>query len=350
MLKHRSLRYTLILAVTVVVCLPLVGQVVRKSANRSADESRTAAAAEDGNTNPVPEPLAPPATRPTSRPTSVDPARIVLKVGDEKITAGEFEGFVADLPPQRAAQVLARPDGRRRLAEQIVMLKVVADEAQRRMAEAAPRDRLTYQQALMQAMTNLLAADTVEDQKFFNSHRTYFDKLKARHILIATDDSVVPGKKLSDDEARTKAQLLKKRLDQGEDFAKLAKAESDDVRSGAEGGDLGSVYRGMMVPPFEQALFALKKGEISEPVRTPFGYHIIQLLDKETSTYDQAREKVVQKRFETLLEDLKARQPADLDEVYFGKAPVAPTTQPTTQPATKPASTQAIAPTPSVAK
>jgi parvulin-like peptidyl-prolyl isomerase len=239
---------------------------------------------------------------------------------------------LAEIPPQQAAKILARPDGRRRIADEIVTLKLVADEAQRRMNTGTGKERLTYQQALMQALTNQLAADTVGDQKFFNDHRAYFDQVKARHILVATEDSVVPGKKLSDAAAKAKAEDIKKRLDAGGDFAKIAKAESDDVASGAEGGDLGSVSRGMMVPPFEQALFALKKGQVSEPVRTPFGYHIIQLLDQVPASYDNVRPQIVQRRFELLLDDLRSKEPAELDEAYFGKKPA-----PATQPATKPA-------------
>ncbi len=168
------------------------------------------------------------------------------------------------------------------------------------------------------------------------STAAYFDKLKARHILIATEGSAVPGKKLSDAAAKAKADDIKRRLDAGGDFAKIAKEESDDVQSGAEGGDLGPVSRGMMVPPFEEALFALKKGEISEPVRTPFGWHVIQLLDKTPATYDSSRQQVVQRRFEMLLDDLKSKEPAELDDAYFGKKAGTPTTRPATQPTTEP--------------
>lgn len=330
-MKQRPMRVILVVLVTVAVCMPLIAKVSRKAAKPPADAVRTVA--DDTDTNPIPAPE--PATKPTTVP-AVDSSKVVLTVGGEKITAGEFNGFIADLPPQQTAQILARPDGRRRVAEQIVMLKVVSDEATRRMGEGTIKDRLAYQQALMQAMTNVLAADAVEDQKFFNDHRSFFDKLKARHILIATEGSAVPGKKLSDAAARAKAEDIKKRLDAGGDFAKIAKEESDDVQSGAEGGDLGAVYRGMMVPPFEQALFALKKGQISEPVRTPFGYHIIQMLDKTPATYDGARQQVVQRRFEILLDELKSKQPAELDEAYFGKKPGMPATKPSTEPTTEP--------------
>lgn len=95
---------------------------------------------------------------------------------------------------------------------------------------------------------------------------------QARHILIAVeagaDDSV----------ARKTIENLRQRVDNGEDFSKLAEDFSQDPGSAKQGGKLGSVTRGMMVEPFEKALFALPKvGAVSEPVRSPFGWHLIAL-------------------------------------------------------------------------
>src|SRR5207245_10191760 len=83
-----------------------------------------------------------------------------------------------------------------------------------------------------------------------------------------------------EDKARTKVADVIRRAKAGGDFAKLAKDNSEDPGSASNGGDLGWVRRGEMVPQFEQALFAVKKGEISpEPVRTSFGFHAIKVLD-----------------------------------------------------------------------
>lgn len=69
------------------------------------------------------------------------------------------------------------------------------------------------------------------------------------------------------------------RLKKGESFANLAKELSIDKGSGKRGGDLGSFGRGMMVKPFEEAAFKLEKGQLSEPVKTEFGYHVIKRVD-----------------------------------------------------------------------
>lgn len=100
------------------------------------------------------------------------------------------------------------------------------------------------------------------------------EERNAAHILIATSD------KVSDAQAKAKIEALAKQVAAGGDFAALAKASSQDPGSAVNGGDLGYAGRGMFVPEFEQALFALAKpGEVSPVVKSPFGYHLIKLLD-----------------------------------------------------------------------
>jgi parvulin-like peptidyl-prolyl isomerase len=89
------------------------------------------------------------------------------------------------------------------------------------------------------------------------------EQVWARHILVETEEE---------------AQAIYDQLKEGEDFAELAKELSKDTGSGAVGGDLGWFGKGAMVAPFEEAAFSLEIGEISEPVKSDFGYHIIQVL------------------------------------------------------------------------
>ncbi|WP_152222655.1 SurA N-terminal domain-containing protein [Pseudomonas sp. SCB32] len=97
----------------------------------------------------------------------------------------------------------------------------------------------------------------------------------AAHILIEVND------KQNDQQAKAKIDEIKARLAKGEDFAKLAKEQSNDVGSAANGGDLGYASRGVYDPAFEEALYALKKDEVSAPVKTPYGWHLIKLLGVE---------------------------------------------------------------------
>ncbi|MDD0844030.1 SurA N-terminal domain-containing protein [Pseudomonas sp. Gutcm_11s] len=99
------------------------------------------------------------------------------------------------------------------------------------------------------------------------------EQRRGAHILLEVND------KLSDEQAKAKLDEVAERLKQGEDFAKLAKEVSQDPGSASTGGDLGFAGPGVYDPEFEQALYALKKGEVSTPVRTAFGWHLIKLLD-----------------------------------------------------------------------
>jgi peptidyl-prolyl cis-trans isomerase C len=269
-----------------------------------------------------PTPAAAPVTQP-----AVDPNLVIATVGDEKITAGDFNNLIADLPPEMQTQLLARPDGKRRLVDELINMKLLSDEATRRKLDEEPKIRVQLQQVLAQALMQSLGDDPAGDEKFFNDNKSYFEQVNARHILIATGDSVVPSAhKLTDAQALAKAQQIKARLVKGEDFATIAKEESDDTSSGAQGGDLGVVTRGKMVP-FEAAVFALKKDQISDPVRTQFGYHIIQATtDKTAPSFADAKPRVEQRRFEVFMEQLKKQTPPHYDEAFFGDS--SPTTQP----------------------
>jgi peptidyl-prolyl cis-trans isomerase SurA len=96
----------------------------------------------------------------------------------------------------------------------------------------------------------------------------------ARHILIRTTAIV------SDTEARLRLSRLRERIVNGEDFATLAKANSDDPLSASEGGDLGWINPGQMIQAFEKAMNDLAEGDLGEPVRTQFGWHLIQVVER----------------------------------------------------------------------
>lgn len=119
-----------------------------------------------------------------------------------------------------------------------------------------------------------------------------------RHILIKTDQFI------DDEMARHRLQLIKQRLKEGSDFASLAEAYSDDTASAVKGGDLGWITPEVVVPPFAHAIETLPIGQISDPVQTPFGWHIIQVLErkKRDDTLEfrrkKARETLVRRKTE----------------------------------------------------
>jgi len=110
-------------------------------------------------------------------------------------------------------------------------------------------------------------------------------KTRARHILIK------PTEVLTDEEALEKLRALRNRIESGEDFATVARAHSDDKGSAIKGGDLGWVQPGVLVPAFEEAMSKLAIGQISEPVQTSFGWHLIQVQERQQSNDSEEFEK-----------------------------------------------------------
>ena len=100
------------------------------------------------------------------------------------------------------------------------------------------------------------------------------NQTKVRHILVK------PSEIMTDDEARDLAAELKARVLAGEDFGELAKEYSEDIGSAQEGGELGWTSPGQMVPEFDAAMRATSVGEISDPVRSQFGWHILEVTDR----------------------------------------------------------------------
>lgn len=104
----------------------------------------------------------------------------------------------------------------------------------------------------------------------------------ARHILVKTNEIV------GDNEARNRLRQLKERIENGADFAELARLHSDDI-SARKGGDLGWLSPGDTVPEFERAMDSLQPGELSDPIQTPFGWHLIQVLKRRDQDVTQER-------------------------------------------------------------
>ncbi|MGD8572859.1 MAG: SurA N-terminal domain-containing protein [Gammaproteobacteria bacterium] len=138
------------------------------------------------------------------------------------------------------------------------------------------------------------------------------EERRTRHILITLDPE---ASEEQIQEAKQKAQDIRKQLEEGADFAELAKKYSEDPGSAEQGGDLGFFGKGSLDPAYEEAMFALKKGEISEPVLSAFGYHIIKLdeiREQKSKSFEEVkptlieeyRKNIAQRRFFDLSEKL----------------------------------------------
>jgi parvulin-like peptidyl-prolyl isomerase len=170
---------------------------------------------------------------------------------------------------------------------------------------------------LRDAVAGAIEPTDQELSAYLEEHREEYDtpeQVHARHILIRIEENAPEA-----EVAQAKKQLddIKKELENGADFAELAQKHSQDPGSAPNGGDLGFFSRGQMVPEFEEATFALEPGQVSDPVRTQYGFHLIKVEEKKPAEHPelaQIRERVLQdyieaereKRFETWYKALKA--------------------------------------------
>lgn len=140
--------------------------------------------------------------------------------------------------------------------------------------------RVEYVTLTLDSLMSQIAIDPAEVKKYYDEHRGQFEtkqERQASHVLIAVDAAASAEDKKK---ARAKAEELYQQLKQKPDrFAEFAKQHSQDPGSAANGGDLGYFGRGTMPKPFEEAVFGMKEGEISPPVETQYGFHIIRLVN-----------------------------------------------------------------------
>lgn len=251
--------------------------------------------------------------------------KVVAKVDGITITERDLELASEDLG-ERIAQL---PDDRKRdeLINFLVDLKLGAKAAQAAKVAEGPefaarlayyRDKVLLDEYLTREAKK--AATPEAAQKLFDETvkaMTPEEEVHARHILV-------------EDEAKAKDAAA--RVKKGEDFAKVAAELSKDPGSGKEGGDLGWFTKERMVPQFAEAAFKLQKGQISEPVQTQFGWHVIKVEDKRSKPLPKFDE--VKPQINQYLER-KAQQ--DIVLALREKAKIERLDKPAEKPADKPA-------------
>ncbi len=171
-------------------------------------------------------------------------------------------------------------------------------DAHREEFKTDPQVRLKYILFSRKAVENSVNATGQEIKEYFQDHPGEFhvpEARKAAHILL----KVPEGANATQVEAvKSQAEDLVKRLKAGESFAELAKKYSQDPGSAENGGELGFFRKGQMVKPFDEKVFSMKEGQISEPVRTRFGFHIIRLekiRPERDKTLQEVRQQIAEK-------------------------------------------------------
>lgn len=189
-------------------------------------------------------------------------------------------------------------------------------QANKARFEVPPQIRVKYVKVEPKNLESQIEPREEDIEDYYQTKIADFNvkkKYKASHILTHLKPSDIEGdfpekekQKKADEEAKQKSMELLERINKGADFGEVAKKHSDDPASGANGGSLGEFPKGTMVSAFEKALDKLKPGEISEPVLSPFGYHIIKLEDVKEQRIKPLTE--VKEEIIKTLKGIKARQ------------------------------------------
>ena len=224
------------------------------------------------------------------------------------------------VPEPALEQLLRLQYQQRRLAYFLVAAAALTteepiDEAAVEAYYQENQSRFAIPEQVRVAYLELAAADLLDEvevdeetlRRLYEERRADFmveEERRARHILVAVPEDAGED---ADRAAREKAQEILQRLQSGESFEELAKTLSDDPASAKDGGDLGYFGRGVMPKPFEERVFTMQVGEISEPVRTRFGYHVIELTDIRPAhgrSFEEVRDVLEREYREQRAEDL----------------------------------------------
>lgn len=245
--------------------------------------------------------------------------KVLAKVDGKEITQADLSFMKSNLSPQVAQQFLG-PEGEKHLLNELINQKLLLlDALDKKMDTEAEflseleklKENLLTQYAVKKVIDSTVVSDD-EAKKFYDENPEFFvspEQIRASHILVEDEE---------------KANELHSKIESGEDFAAIA-AECSTCPSAAAGGDLNYFSRGQMVPEFEDAAFELEIGAVSKPVKTQFGYHIIQLTDKKepvahdfTSVYPNIIQNLTaQKQQETymkFIDSLKSNHKVEISE------------------------------------
>ena len=214
----------------------------------------------------------------------MDKSRVLATVNGKEITDRDVFNLLNQLAPQTAAQFRS-PEGIKQLADELVHQELLYLDAIEKGFDKEEEFLLELERVkanvLKQYAINKLFSEIVvaeeEIERFYEENKKYFtnpEAVRASHILV---------------EDEKQAEDILKEIEEGLSFEEAAEKYSS-CPSKSNGGDLGEFTRGKMVPEFEEAAFSMEEGEISQPVKTQFGYHIIKLISKKEASIKSLEE------------------------------------------------------------
>lgn len=275
------------------------------------------------------EPTQAPAVTP---PPPVSPDTVVAEVDGKKITAAEMDKIISGLAPADQTTIRARPQ---LLSNVFLMQRLVQDAEKAGIDKQSPYKeqldayRLRFlSNAEANVVNNATPVSEEEERAYYKGNPDKFKEVKVRVIYIAynpTPAKTAPdAKKLpTQAEALAKIQDLAKQIQGGADFGKLARENSDDQASAAKDGDFGVVKQDSTYPKeVKDAVFVLKQGEISAPVKQPSGYYLIRAEEINQQSFNEATFRIIpavrQEKFDAWMKALQTQYNVKIESpAYF---------------------------------
>ena len=272
------------------------------------------------------QPSAPPA------PATIAPDTVVAEVGGKKVTAAEVDQLISGLPPQYQQSAHVQPQA----LTQVFMMKHLAEEAEKAgIDKQSPyKEQLEFNRlqilstAELSSINNNIKISEEDKQKYYKDNSDKFKEVKVKVIYVAFNPT--PGKGatsgkqlLTEAEAQQKIMNLRLQVLGGLDFGKVARENSDDQASATKDGDFGAIKGDSSYPEeIKKAVFELKQGEVSPPVRQPNGFYLIRAEEITTQPYDdvqvQINTGVKQERFQEFMRGLQSQYTVKVENpAYF---------------------------------
>ena len=225
------------------------------------------------------------------------PDQAVIAVFDDgvKFTMGDFKKIFAILPPDN--QPMALRDRKTFLQQWGFMRKLAQMAEKSKLDQESPsKEQIEYarmmvlSQAKLGDALNSIAVEPAEIVKFYDTDKDRFKEIRVKAIYVSFGQS---GKSTTEDEAKAKATKLLAAIRGGADFVKLVKENSDDETSKAKDGDFATLRRNDNIPDaIRAAVFSLKQGEVTEPVRQPNGYYLLRAEEMRYRPLSQVRDEI----------------------------------------------------------
>jgi len=255
-------------------------------------------------------------TNPENIETNLPPETILASFGEQTITLGEFNQLWKEVPEEYKLQL-----DKSMVLDQMISEKLLIQEAKEKKFEEdekiAEQIKKTTEQILVQALIQREILDKIkvndeEVLEYYEQNKDSFTEKEQVHlynILLETEED---------------AQNVLEQLKAGGDFSEIAKTKSTGP-SAAQGGDMGFISKGSIIPEIDEAVFALEIGELTDIIKSDYGFHILKVTEKKpesTKTLEEAREDIIQtllpekqkEAFEDLLEELKGKVEIEINE------------------------------------